>query len=138
MINSFSDARTRSALISLFILIQIYAVRYIENPYRDEIFLTFNSLYFLLGFFSIDRRQAILNFLSSVLPVAGCILIFLFLYKVSDIRSLIFHQRTEISFKVWLFLLISAFFSFYLGRTIRILVFRAYTLALRIMRRWKS
>ena len=138
MINSFSDARTRSALISLFILIQIYAVRYIENPYRDEIFLTFNSLYFLLGFFSIDRRQAIRNFLSSVLPVAGFILIFLFLYKVSDIRSLIFHQRTEISFKVWLFLLISAFFSFYLGRTIRILVFRAYTLALRIMRRWKS
>lgn len=135
MLHSFRQAKVLSPLIYLFIVVQIYAVRYVENPYRDEIFIGLNFIYFLLGIFSINRKQAVRNLLSSILPVVGFILVFLFLFRAGDIRSLIFHQRAEISFKVWLFMLVSAVFSFYFGRVIRLLLMRAYTLVLRIKRR---
>lgn len=67
--NIFNDSRFRFSAILFLAILQVVSVTDFVKPYFQDLFYFVNLAYFVLGFLSINWRQAIINIGFVTLPV---------------------------------------------------------------------
>ncbi len=109
------NSKIRFSILFILATLQITCFTIIPQPFSDYLFYLINSFYLLLGFLSIDWKQAVKNICLVTIPTIFLIALILFMIPILNGKSVHFYSILNSAFQLWALILTIGFPIFLIG-----------------------
>jgi len=121
--NIFQNSKVRFFVLIIIAALQVICFTITPKPYSDYLFYLINLSYFLLGFLSIDWKQATKNISWVTIPMIFLIELILLIIPIINGKTVDLYSTLKIALQLWALILTIGIPIFLLGFGARCLAF---------------